>query len=558
MKNWTIKTRIIFGFGLLILISGALGLYGFLSAAKLDGYSTDIATNWLPGVVYLSKIDATVKNVKSDVLENMLAEDALATKAAVDLYEKDLATASKDLKDYEQYLSLPPSPDEKPMYAKTTATFAAFKDALNTINTLSSQNKNKEAHDLYSSKGKPLLDAFLSAVDEELEWNKDHAKEVAHTSNESATFTKIGMLIGAILAVLLGTSLGYMIVTSISAALLRLTGILGESSAQVASAAGQVSSSSQSLAQGASEQAAALEETSASLEEMASLGKQNNANAVSARDRTKATLGTVETGVRDMARMGGVLTQVQGASDELAASTDAIKQASNNIAKIIKTIDEIAFQTNILALNAAVEAARAGEAGMGFAVVADEVRNLAHRSAEAAKETSRMIEDSIAKSDQGVEITAKVINHLGILSESAAKMGQRLAEVEKQVKEVDQFSNEIAGASEEQSHGIGQVNLAISNMDKVTQTNAATAEESAAAAEELTAQAEGLKEATNDLIRLVQGADAVHAAVAVKASGSWSSAPLPVSAKRLTHGAPRRPQAKIPMPGIGFTSDHEA
>ena len=311
------------------------------------------------------------------------------------------------------------------------------------------------------------------------------------------------------LALVSGILIAVSIIRGTNVALTRISGVLGESSAQVASAAAQVSSSSQILAHGSSEQAAALEETSASLEEMASLGKQNNANAVSAHDRTRSTLATVETGVRDMERMDSVMTHMKEASGQMSTSMNAIKQASNNIAKIIKTIDEIAFQTNILALNAAVEAARAGDAGLGFAVVADEVRNLARRSAEAAKETAAMIEDSIAKSDQGVVITGKVVNHLAILSESATQMGQRLTEIEKQIKEVDQYSNEIAGASEEQSLGIGQLNLAVGNMDRVTQSNAATAEESAAAAEELTAQAEGLKEATNDLIRLVKGAEGI-------------------------------------------------
>jgi methyl-accepting chemotaxis protein len=170
---------------------------------------------------------------------------------------------------------------------------------------------------------------------------------------------------------------------------------------------------------------------------------------------------------------------------------DAIKVSSDDIAKIIKTIDEIAFQTNILALNAAVEAARAGEAGMGFAVVADEVRNLAQRCAQAAKETSGKIEGAIVKTGQGVDITGKVASALN--------------EIVSKVRQVDELVTEVAGASREQTDGIAQINVAVGQMDKVTQSNAATAEESAAAAEELNSQAEVMKQSVAELLRLVGG-----------------------------------------------------
>lgn len=170
---------------------------------------------------------------------------------------------------------------------------------------------------------------------------------------------------------------------------------------------------------------------------------------------------------------------------------EGIKASGDDIAKIIKTIDEIAFQTNILALNAAVEAARAGEAGMGFAVVADEVRNLAQRSAQAAKETATKIEGAIIKSTQGVEISGDV--------------AQTLNEIVIKARQVDELAAEVAGASREQTQGITQINAAVSEMDKVTQSNAAGAEESSAAAEELNAQADTLKHSVMELLRLVGG-----------------------------------------------------
>jgi hypothetical protein len=248
----------------------------------------------------------------------------------------------------------------------------------------------------------------------------------------------------------------------ISRPLLAGIATLGNSAEQVTSAAGQVATSAQSLSQGATEQAASLEETSASMEEMASMTRKNAENAQQA-----ATLVT------------GVAQQVDDSNVALTAmvaSMSAIQESSNKVAKIIKTIDEIAFQTNILALNAAVEAARAGEAGMGFAVVADEVRNLAQRSAQAAKDTAGLIEESIARSQEGAGKVAQVATAIGTITGSVA-----------QVKGIVQ---EVREASQQQTQGIDQVSQAIAQMEKVTQTTAATAEESAAASEELNAQAE--------------------------------------------------------------------
>ena len=264
---------------------------------------------------------------------------------------------------------------------------------------------------------------------------------------------------------------GILLSRALSRPITRVISELTHSSAQIAAAAGQVSDSSQLLAEGSNQQASALEETSSSLEEMAGMTRRNAENATRAKDLSAHTRAAADSGSVETAAMNSAMIE--------------IKQSSDGIAKIIKTIDEIAFQTNILALNAAVEAARAGEAGLGFAVVADEVRGLAQRSATAARETAEKIESAIAKTNQGVA-----------LSERVAKS---LTEIAEKVRQMDAVVAEVANASRDQSDGINQINTAVSSMDRIVQRNAASAEESASAAEELNAQAMVLRESTVDL-----------------------------------------------------------
>jgi methyl-accepting chemotaxis protein len=244
------------------------------------------------------------------------------------------------------------------------------------------------------------------------------------------------------------------------------------------------------LAEGASEQASSLEETSSALEEMAAMTRTNAANSKEAND---------------------LAAQAHKAAGEGESTMTAINESSGQISKIIKVIEEIAFQTNLLALNAAVEAARAGEHGKGFAVVADEVRNLAQRAAGAAKEITSLIENSTDKSREGVTAIKTIV-------EGVAKVAELL--------------NGIARASDEQAQGVDQVNTAVSQMDKVTQQNASGAEESASAAEELSAQAETTKAMVDQLVVLVEGSDGRGGG---SRTSTASAAPTAATKKKTEH-----------------------
>jgi methyl-accepting chemotaxis protein len=284
-----------------------------------------------------------------------------------------------------------------------------------------------------------------------------------------------GVWTGLIALLLAAGVISLAIILTTTKTLNHVAGSLSNAVDKMTLAGAQVASSSQHVADNASEQAASIEEVNASLEHIIGISNHHARNSKQATDIAQLTHSNAVKGVKNM--------------DELDAAVQDINAASGDIAKIIKTIDEIAFQTNILALNAAVEAARAGEAGMGFAVVADEVRNLAQRSAQAAKETAARIEKTIAKAAKGAELSKR--------------LKENFNEILAHAREVDTIDKTLAGISREQSEGITHINAGVSQLDQVTQSNAANAEESAAAAEELNGQAKMLKQTVADLMQLI-------------------------------------------------------
>ncbi len=302
------------------------------------------------------------------------------------------------------------------------------------------------------------------------------------------------MLVGAI--VLIGSGLFFFLarrgIAGLYRPIRRVSQQLNLGAEEVNSAAAQIATASQSLAEAASEQAASLEETSSALEELAAQTRSNAENARKANEVSQQARQAAATGDKTV--------------EQLNHAMEAINESAAQIGRIIKVIEEIAFQTNLLALNAAVEAARAGEHGKGFAVVADEVRSLAQRTAEASREITALIEDSVNKAKEGSVVTAEV--------------GKALSAIVADVAQVTELITSIAQASEEQAQGVEQINAAVAQMDKATQRNAAGAEESASAVEQLSAQAQLVKNVAAELAALVgQSEEDAQAEVRAHAAG---------------------------------------
>jgi len=280
--------------------------------------------------------------------------------------------------------------------------------------------------------------------------------------------------------VLLISGVVFFITKGVTSLMKRMVHNLNAGAEEVSAAASQISSSSQSLADGASQQAASVEETSASIEEMASMTAKNADNAEEANQLTVKAKASAEEGNETMKSLQAIMQELHGGNNQILA--------------IIKSIDEIAFQTNLLALNAAVEAARAGEHGKGFAVVADEVRNLAQRCATASKETADLINARVKSNDNALKITET--------------FALKLKDIATDTKKVADLMGEISAASREQSEGVSQIGTAITSIDNVTQQNAANAEQMASASEELSAQSENLRDIVQELADQIGGAKA--------------------------------------------------
>jgi methyl-accepting chemotaxis protein len=473
-SNMTIGKRFIITSGALVFLCAILSgvaIVGFSGVGQDIHY---LAARTIPGTTAALSITTDTARLRADYLEHMHEDDP----AEMQRLEQDIASyntrLAADMKSYESTILLP---EDRENFAKLQPEIDAIDQEWLRVAPLSLAARNKEAYAAFKANVMPHIITLRTQSTYMAGWKAKVGNEKIADTEQMAQRSWWLSLCTGLASLILGIVISWMMIVALNKQVGRAVSELTEGAEQIASAATQVSSSSQSLAQGSSEQAASIEETSASSEEINSMARKNMDNSRS----TAALVGQSQE----------MFTKTNRQLEEMIVSMDEINESSGKISKIIKVIDEIAFQTNILALNAAVEAARAGEAGMGFAVVADEVRSLAQRSAQAAKDTAILIEESISKSNGGKIKVDQVASAIRGITEDSSK--------------IKTLVDEVSLGSEEQSRGLEQIARAITQMEQVTQTTAANAEESAAAAEELNAQSEALRDVVARLNAMVGG-----------------------------------------------------
>jgi len=478
MSGMTIGKKLMLAFGGLLVVALALGLGSLFSVHALAG-ALHVATDQTAKKVFLiSEMQGNFYRVRSGQRGVVL----FSTQKLPDKVKSNQEEVETLLAGVETILV-----QLKPLliYDRGRKDEAAietelphFKAAFEQVAAAAMTGDAKGAMKIYDDTSNPSLVALDASAQDLVDFQKQlmqQSQAEGATISSQAQWLVYLLLASAItIAPLIGLT-----VNRATRRLREVAAHLHEGAEQITSASGQVASSSQTLAQGASEQAASLEETSSSSDEITSMTRKNAENSQAA------------AGV--MAEVDQRVTEGNRTLEEMVHSMQEITGSSDKISKIIKVIDEIAFQTNILALNAAVEAARAGEAGMGFAVVADEVRSLAQRSAQAAKDTAALIEESIAKSNEGSQRLEHVSQVIHAITESATK--------------VKTLVDEVNLGSQEQARGIEHISKSIAEMDRVTQANAASAEESASASQQMSAQAEALQNIARELRTIVGGGD---------------------------------------------------
>lgn len=454
-----------------------IGTIGFFFIKQISTNMSSLYSNRTEPIAWFGDIRDDYARNNEYLLQMSLTDNASRKKDLLNDIHTNNAEINDDFKKYE---ATKLDPYEVTNFTKYKELQQVYQKIQNTVISLATSGKGAQAAAYFNANARVARNIEDTVMDLS-DYNVKVAKDLDSQGDKDSAMASIGIIIVCFVAFGLLVFIGLMISSMITKPIKQAIDGLNIGTEEVSGAATQVSAASQSLAEGTSEQAAAVQETSATLEETSSMVLQNRENTKEAAVLAKQAKQYAEKSNDEMHKM--------------SQSMSELKISSNEIAKIIKVIDEIAFQTNILSLNAAVEAARAGDAGKGFAVVAEEVRNLAQRSAQAAKDTTVIIESNIELSDSSVIIAKAVRESVESIGEQAAKVSGLL--------------DEISVATNEQAQGVEQIHKAVSQMEIALQSNASTADESASASRSLQEQAINVKDIVNSLIVLVDGADAI-------------------------------------------------
>ncbi|HEY3489459.1 MAG TPA: methyl-accepting chemotaxis protein [Candidatus Deferrimicrobiaceae bacterium] len=521
-RNLSLGGKLIAAFVLVALICGFVGIIGVVNLNKSEKAQDYLFQRITVPLGEVGDASTHFQRMRCNVLEMIMAKDAGSRdKILNDKIKERRKSVDELMASFEKTLI---TDEGKVLFKDAVTSLTAYSGLIDQTHALLTEGKNAEAFALIENEGDKQRLIVQDSIDKMVRIKEKAAKETDAANTKSVDAARTSMVVLVLLCVSAALALGFYLSRSISSSLNRAVNSLDEGAGQVSSASTQLSSAAQALAEGASESAASLEESSSAMEEMSAMTHQNAENAGQARSLAEVAGGNVDKANASMGSMVGSMAEISSMGQE--------------VGKIIKTIDEIAFQTNLLALNAAVEAARAGEAGAGFAVVADEVRNLAQRSAVAAKSTSDLIEATVQKIKDGTALVERT--------------NMDFQEVANSVKKVNELVGEISAASSEQARGITEVGSAISQMDKVTQQTAANAEEIASSTEELSAQSIAMQDIVRQIRDLVRGGEAgspppaAPRATARRTSSRPAALSSPSGRVAANRTAPRKPVAKAP------------
>jgi methyl-accepting chemotaxis protein len=512
-RSITISTRILVACGILIaalVIQAGVALYGF---SNVRSYIVASTTTAVPGMVAAGAMTQDLYRLRANVMRHILTVDPQDMAKR----EQDHANLLLEIHADSQKLAQSLHDDEdRQTLATVNSLISDYAAEAQGVFAVSRTGRKTEAAALYTKTSKQTI-AGLNAVVPRLHARKT-AQQVATSDamNAIASRSFWSMLIICGLSTLAGVLVSFVMIRSTNRQLRDTTADLDEAATQIASAAEQAELSSQSGAQASSEQAATIEETSAAASEINSMAQRNTENSRA----------TAEMVTQSQERFD----QTNQSLEQMVEAMDGITTSSHKISKIIKVIDEIAFQTNILALNAAVEAARAGEAGMGFAVVADEVRNLAQRCAQAAQDTAALIEESIERSSGGKVKVDHVAQSIRTITADSAKMKVLV--------------DEISHGSIEQARGIEQITRSIAQLEQVTQISAANAEVGAGSAQKLSIQAKAMRQGVDRLNQMIDGSAKAKALPRLEQKPAPKTKPMPK-----TKPVPTKPMAR-PAPKV--------
>jgi len=520
----SIRLKLLLSFLGLSLIGALIGVVGIVSLNSMKAADDDSYKYGTRGLLVVMQIFQGMDQVKVGMRDEALSNDDLGNRIANEAYQKGLETFNKGVAAYEASII---GPDQRSLFNLLKEAANEYFPLATQDMTLGLQDKNEEAAALIRTPAFVKARADMNVAIQKLtDYEATYVARLHDANTALGEFSDVLMAIIIALGVAVSIILGLLVTNSINRPVRRVNEELRIASTSLESASSQVSASSQQLSSSSSELASSIEEMTSSLEELQSIIEAN----------TKS----VNQGELLMQETVTEVNRVSDKMQDLKVALGDISKNSKRISKIIKVIDDIAFQTNILALNAAVEAARAGDAGKGFAVVADQVKALAQKSADAAKETADLIEQALAASDNGETLGNASIDIQLVAAEKAGKVAVILDEVNR--------------ASKEQLKGANQITQAVTQVNSVVQNTASSSEENAAAGEELQAQAESLAGNVTSLDRIINGRPKGAAAGAERAPNR--SAPPPPSRSKAGLALPRNPGPKA-VSGIEVTKPED-